>query len=327
MPDHHLRYLDALFGTDEWPGPLRVARAARLVSNGTDLKSVIKEVRSTKARVEPVLSAPDPVEYVLGVSRTDVSADHRRAATASLSTLLLGRAAEVAFEDIYKEAMHTEEIELDDLREGRSDTDYVLLDGKKRKLFRLNIKFFGSYFRRAVDLVGLETEDCFPLATYKIHAAVAKQRDQHLPYVFLIVGVQDLNTAAIAGSLPRDDIEFLAMMKCSERNGLRMKDFEDRIVTRLHEHKAAAFTTAYERIKSAPWYVLSAQRADNLLRKLLFERVFAVRVKSFTSAFRNAEVDMHFSLKSDLLPLPKFFDMLKEEGVPMMTAKLTSGTI
>lgn len=34
--------------------------------------------------------------------------------------------------------------------------------------------------------------------------------------------------------------------------------------------------------------------------------MFAVRVRGFTRNYRNAELDMHFSLKEDLSPLKQF---------------------
>ena len=64
--------------------------------------------------------------------------------------------------------MHSEEFELRDLREGRTDTDYRLYNGRGRPIYRVNIKFHGSPFRRAPEMVGLESDDCFALATYKI---------------------------------------------------------------------------------------------------------------------------------------------------------------
>lgn len=323
----YLNYLDRLFPDGDWPGRLRVAKAAHLVAKGIDPKDAVKEVRSRKIFVDAVLTASDPVEHVLGVTGAEVSEKARASALMSLSTMLLGHAAEVAFENIYADAMQTDEVELIDQREGRTDTDYILRNGKQRKLFRLNIKFFGSYFRRATDLVGLETGDCFPLATYKIFAATKKQEEQHLPYIFLIVGVQDLNAASLKDFLPMEALEFLALLKSSPKDGLHIRDVEDAIVANLRAEEHAAFNFAYSRIKQASWYVLSARRADNLLRELLFERVYAVRVKSFTSAFRNAEVDMHFSLQNDMMPLASFFEALKDQGIPMVTAMLERGTI
>jgi hypothetical protein len=71
----------------------------------------------------------------------------------------------VAFEDIYKSEVGSDEFALDDHREGRTDTDYRMLNSGRRPVYRINIKFFGSLFRKAQDWVGLAPDDCFPLAT------------------------------------------------------------------------------------------------------------------------------------------------------------------
>src|SRR6185436_8456222 len=110
----------------------------------------------------------------------------RNAAVLILGQLILGRAAETAFEESYKSTMETEELELRDVREGGTDTDYRLYNGKGKPVYRLNIKFHGALFRRAPELVGLDPQDCFALATYKIHSALEKQVQDQLPYFFAV---------------------------------------------------------------------------------------------------------------------------------------------
>jgi len=61
-----------------------------------------------------------------------------------------------------------------------------------------------------------------------------------------------------------------------------------------------------DRLAAADWRVLSARRANLLLTEKLFERVFAVRIRSFNRSYRNAELDMHFSLAEDMTPIQQF---------------------
>ena len=82
-----------------------------------------------------------------------------------------------------------------------------------------------------------------------------------------------------------------------------------------------------EEIEHAEWRVLSARRADILLREKLFDRVYAVRVRAFARNYRNAELDMHFSLKEDLTPLEDFLESLKSHGLHGLTARLERGLI
>lgn len=223
--------------------------------------------------------------------------------------------------------MRTEEFELLDLREGRTDTDYRVLNGQKRPLYRINIKFFGSIFRRAPELVGLAPEDCFPLATYKIFNALKKQDQEHLPYIFLVVFVQALNVDAIGNYIPAAFIEFMALLRCSQKSGLPRRNTEDRAVDWMVNARAEAFELTYTPIRQAGWYVLSAKKADLLLRHLLFDRVYALKVRGFAQQFRGAELDMHFSLSHDLMPVNQFFDTLRKEGQTMVAVMLERGTM
>ena len=118
------------------------------------------------------------------------------------------------------------------LRDDRSvggDTDYLVFNGQGRQVFRLNIKFHGSQFRRAQELVGLPPEDCFALATYKIYSALQKQEREHLPYIFVIVGVPNLTGAVVGAALPPDVVEFATRARNSPRLQQKRK-VEDAIV-------------------------------------------------------------------------------------------------
>lgn len=82
-----------------------------------------------------------------------------------------------------------------------------------------------------------------------------------------------------------------------------------------------------QRVQTARWRVLSARKADGLLREKLFDRVYAVRVRAFARNCRNAELDMHFSLTHDLTPLDAFLAALREHGLPWVTAALERGSM
>jgi hypothetical protein len=261
------------------------------------------------------------------VQPSDLAEADRTKAATILGGLLLGHAAEIAFEDIYRTEMGQEtEFKLVDLRKGRSDTDYRVLNGRDRPIYRLNIKFFGSTFRRGPELVGIDPEDCFPLATYKIFGALQKQDEEHLTYVFTIVGVPNLTAISIRDHFAEDDIQIVALISKSERvTGKR--NFEERVVNRIVTERSTAFTAVYERIRSAQWYVLSARKADMLLRSLLFDRVYAMKIRGFAQQFRGAELDMHFSLKNDLVTLTEFLRVLKSEGQTKLASLLERGTL
>jgi len=146
--------------------------------------------------------------------------------------LLLGELAERAFETIYKETMGTDELKLEDARSSRNETDYRVLNGQPRPVFRINIKFHGTLFRKARDLVSLDPEDCFALATYKIHQGLQKHESERLPYVFVIVSVAGLTGASVAAALPEDLAHLISLVHAAHGiNGKRA--IEERVVAHL----------------------------------------------------------------------------------------------
>lgn len=319
-----LELLQELYVEEEWPKPLHRVRGAQLVDDGIDVKEAAREVGTHTRSLREVLEADDRLESVLECSIREVDRPHRERAIQTLGQLLVGKAAERAFEEIFREEMESHELELRDLRGGRTDTDYRLYNGQGRPVYRINIKFHGALFERAPELVELEPEDCFALATYKIHGALGKQEQEGLPYIFAIVGVRSMSGEGVGVRIPSQYVDGTAYIYQSPK-AQGKRDFEDRVVDHLVEREVEAFQDAYRAIRSADWYILSARRADHLVRQMLYERVFALRIPRFTQQFRAAEVDMHFSLSQDLTPLKDFLHMLRREGQAKVVTMLERG--
>jgi hypothetical protein len=81
-----------------------------------------------------------------------------------------------------------------------------------------------------------------------------------------------------------------------------------------------------DQIRNALWRVLSARRADQLLRERLFERAYALRVPRFAMNYRGAELDMHFSISTDLHPLEDMLRILRDDGLHGLSVYLERGT-
>jgi hypothetical protein len=308
------------------PKPLSLVEGVRRIRAGAVPAEVAKNIKTTPRRLQGLLGAPDLVEAVLGVAPSSISQKHLDKARRILGQLLVGRAAEIVFEDLYREEMSTHEFELRDHRSSHSGTDYRVHNGQDRPLYRLNIKFHGSQFRRAPELVGLAPEDCFALATYKIKSALEKQDSEHLPYIFAVVGLRHLSAEAVGGQIPDRLVEAVAVATAAPHfQGKRQ--FEDAVIEQVVRSETPVFRTTYDALKGAPWYVLSARRAVNLMKDKLFERVFALRIRGFAQQFRAAELDMHFSLSSDLTSLSGFFETLKKEGQTKIASLLERGSV
>jgi hypothetical protein len=136
----------------------------------------------------------------------------------------------------------------------------------------------------------------------------------------------NLTAASIQGWLADTDAEIVALITKSSRVSNK-RGVEDRLVQRIVAVRSPSFVQVYDRIRSAEWYVLSAMKADKLLRALLFDRVYALKIRGFVRQFRSAEVDMHFSLKGDLMPLRTALHILREEGQHKVTSLLSSGEV
>ncbi len=145
-----------------------------------------------------------------------------------------------------------------------------------------------------------------------------------------MVGVAGLTGARVGEAVPQDMVRLNALVLASTMSGKR--DLEDRIVRHLldvpqAEQVQVSVDEFRRQIEQADWRVISARRADLLLREKLVERVFAVRVRAFARNYRNTELDMHFSLKDDLTPLERFLDLLKASGVQGLSVHLERGLI
>ena len=314
--------LSRLYPSDVWPKPFNLLWGARLLKAGSEVADAARKVGTTAGRLQEFVAMADPVEALFGSERPDERINRR--VRQVLGNLIVGHCGEITFEHIYRQHTQTTELELRDLREGRSDTDYRLFNGKGRPVYRVNIKFHGSLFKRSREMVGLEPEDCFALATYKIAGALQKQKTDELPYIFVIVSAPNLTAESVGASIPQELQTFLALNAVSKRvSGKR--NFEDRCVEVLQEESHPAFAEVHKRLAEANWYVLGAKKADKLLRDLLFERVFALRTPSFARQFGSAELNMHFSLSRDLTPLVTYLKTLREAGYPRVTTLLERG--
>ncbi len=314
------------------PRPFSLLQGVQDIKDGQDVKDVARSVRSTPKRLTGLAAATDPMSDLLGTSLAAAAeSEAMRRPRGIIGQLVLGELAERAFESIYNETMGTNELILEDSREARNETDYRVLNGQRRPVFRINIKFYGTPFRKAKELVGLESEDCFALATYKIYQGLQKHESERLPYVFVIVGVAGLTGASVGAAIPEDLAHLISVVHTASRiSGKR--SIEERVVAHLLAAESSeAFNRELARFQeqmlAAEWYALSARRADRLLRDKLFDRVFAVRVRGFTRNYRNAELDMHFSLKDDLTSLKQFLQSARERGLHGLAVDLERGVV
>ncbi len=320
-----------VYGAAEVSKPFRLLQAAGQVRVGADPSALARQIRSTRGKILQVANANDSIHDVFGITLGAAGdPDLLNRARRGIGQMLLGTLAEHSFERSYRNIVQPDELRLEDTTSGRTDTDYRVFNGRDRPVFRINIKFHGSVFRKARDLVRLAPDDCFPLATYKIHLATRRQEEEFLPYLFVIVTVPGL-AGDDAGTVVPEDLAHLTSLYLRSSQP-RKRDFEDLVIRHLiRADQAPAVATAINeirnRIDTAVWRVISARRANRLLHDLLFQRVYAVRVRGFASNYRRAEVDMHFSILHDLTPLTEMLEILRDHGLQGLTTRIERGDL
>ena len=161
-------------------------------------------------------------------------------------------------------------------------------------------------------MVGLETADCFALATYKIYGALQKQEEERLPYFFAIVGVPNLTGEAVGRQIPSFLVETVALIDQAPR-GKSKRDIEDAAVESLVRAQHTVYGQTLDRIHRRTG---TSSRRDGQTSSCgsLFDRVFALKIRNFSRAFRGAELDMHFSLARDLIPLRNSWQPFEREA-------------
>src|SRR4051812_12168789 len=110
--------LKEIFPSRAWPRPLHVFQALSLIESGSSIEQAAKAVGTAPFIVKAAKKSRNPISVVLGLDPKAITDTSRSRASQILGQLLLGRAAEIAFEDIYKSEVHSDEFELRDLREG-----------------------------------------------------------------------------------------------------------------------------------------------------------------------------------------------------------------
>jgi hypothetical protein len=134
----------------------------------------------------------------------------------------------------------------------------------------------------------------------------------------------------VGATIPPELIEFATRARHSARLQGKRK-VEDAIVKALTSRPAEfglsdTLNKFLNQIRAAVWRVLSARRADLLLREKLFERAYALRVRGFAMNYRGAELDMHFSISTDLHPLEDMLRILRDDGLHALSVYLERGT-
>lgn len=317
MPLHrYVRLMEYVFENVEQPKTLVRARAIAQVLGGEPVEESATRASLPRHHLRRWVDKVAGEGFFAWLKKDEPSEERVRRAKQGIAQMILATIAEQHFEHQATEALGAHGFYIEDDRVGRTDTDYRVIDRAHRPLVRINIKFHGTLFREAQEYVGLEPNDCFALAAYKIHGALRRQNEERLPYVFLVISVPALPREAIAQGIP-DDLAWLAAI--SDRTT------EEAIVWRLGREPWV--DAVREDVRNGEFRVISARRASDLLQNRLFDRVHALRLRGFNRVFRGAEINMHLSLSTEMIPFREFLDVLATRGERELTVRLDRGEI
>lgn len=238
--------------------------------------------------------------------------------------LIVGKVSELEFEHRYRTVMKGQEFDFEDQSGAGTETDFLVLNGRRRRAFRINIKAHGTYFKEARRFVGLEPHDTFALATYKIRDANRRSREEALPFLFAIVSSEGLATGPIAERLPAEVRLLLDRLTLYKHvKGLRaLENGLVEIMVDPREYGTDPLVADLRAtVREASWRVISAVKAERLMNELMWERVPAVAQRNF-SGNRESQPNMHFSLSQDMIDLDALLVVLRDHGIQHVATKI-----
>ena len=316
MLDRYVRWMEDIFADREPPRMALRARAIQRVLNGESIEDVTADTRLPKYHLRRWVEAVGAGDFYEWLGRREPSEERIQRARQGIAQMMLATVAEEHFEALATGSLRDHGFSVEDDRVGRTDTDYRVIDRAGRPVLRINIKFHGTLFRQAEEYVRLAPGDCFALATYKIHGALLRQDQERLPYVFLIISVPTFPRQTLEGQISTD-LAWLASVS--------NRATEEAIVSRLLGEPWANEVRVH--VQRAGFRVISARRADGLMRQQLFDRVHALRLRGFNNLFRGAEINMHLSLSREMIAFEEFLDLLATRGERELTVRLDRGEI
>lgn len=193
-------------------------------------------------------------------------------------------------------------------------TDVVLIEGERR--LPINIKVASTRFEMAKKLVGLDPDDCIPIATYKAHAALARH-----PTLLYVVAIDfTLNSVAekLVSSLePAEATAWDAVNRyvglSDTGAGVGRKDAEDSLVKRIVERH-------WERIRSSlaqsEFHVVSARRVTRILQTKP-ERTPGIGIKAWGTR-ASAELNVHLSVRDETTPWTNVASRIASGGLEVV---------
>ncbi len=171
----------------------------------------------------------------------------------------------------------------------------------------VNVKVASTKFKRAKELVGLETDDCLPIPAYKAHGAV--EREANLVYsVSADFDLLEQIRAQLPKLLTKD--EALVWDLLQNYKGVGVKNAEDLFVFAITKKHWQALKDV---IRKPRFHIISARRTIRVLTTKP-QRTPGIGMKGWGTG-ANAEVNVHVSIVEETVPWENVKERITSGGV------------
>jgi len=310
-----------VFGEDTSWLPLTKLRTIVEVEQGESVEQVAARLGKGKATVKKWLSDFRKSGLPSIFPNDERQSDER--IKQFFANLYLARLAEDLFEEIFADSLADLGMTCEDRRQDYTETDFAIVD-RGEEICHVNVKAHSSKFQNALSFVGLQPEDTFPLAVYKILLGYKTSKQIQIPHIFAVSILWGVVDEALSLIEPNDvgliDLVFRTRVAQGKRKA------EDRVVDYVVSRLKAEgkWVTLVGLLKKKGMHrVISAKKAQSLFLELFDKRCIGLSLAGFGSRFKGkkgvpAEVNMHFSISQEMKPLEEFLQTLKRghaEGI------------
>lgn len=310
--------LQAIYGDERLWEPMGRLKAVLLADQGKAPSEIAREIAKSEGTVREWLKA-FKVQGLKGLFPISEEEALTRRSSQIFSNLLVARLAEDLFDALTGSALHSIGMRIEDRRAEYSETDFGVVDtASKKDACLINVKVHSSQFEGAERFVGLAPTDTFALALYKILMGFKYQKEKGIPF-FFVVSIRWEIVEEVMRLIRREDQRLVHLIFQTRARG--KKRAEDALVDDfvVGFRKRSEWNTLLQDLKNTGTHVvLSAQRAMNLFLEKFETRCPALTLGQFATKFRGrrglpAEINMHFSISQEMMPLAAFLDSLQHE--------------
>ena len=301
--------------------PLLRLKAVRLKQKGKRTSFIAKQLGKSSSTIRKWFNdfEKEGVDKLLPpLSAYDEQTQKRRFQI--FSNLLVSRLAEDLFGEMVGYVLKKMGLELKDVRDEYSEADFVALDKFNKMALFVNVKIHSSLFRQSEQFVGLKPEDTFPLAVYKILMGHKYQLDTSTPFVFIVSICWNIVDVVMHHVRPEDREPIVLVFSTRVPGKRKAEDIlVDNIVDRL-KREGEWVSLKQTVLTQSTHVVISAKKALNLFLEKFNTRCPGLAIKQFASKFGGsrglpAEINMHLSISTEMIPLEMFLQLLEKDGL------------